>query len=354
MSRYLRKQLASLRAYVPGEQPQDRQFVKLNTNESPYPPPPEVEAAVNGEEIRALRLYNDPACTKLKEALAKTYGVETENVFVSNGSDEALNFAFLAYGENGAAFPDITYGFYSVFAALYGISADVIPLTEDFRIDTAMYDGKNNLIVIANPNAPTGLLLPITEIERIVSKNPGGVVVIDEAYIDFGGTSAVELTKRYENLLVIQTFSKSRSMAGARLGFAIGHRDLIADLERIKYSTNPYNVDRLTQAAGRAALQAAAYYRENCFKIMETREYMKKELADMGFLQTDSMANFVFVKHEKIGGQALYLALKERGVLVRHFDQKRIQEYNRITVGSREEADLLLAALREIKAQFAF
>ena len=348
MSRFLSQKLAGLEAYVPGEQPRDKRYIKLNTNESPYPPPACVVDAVGKAEIEDLRLYSDPECTALKSAIAKQYGVNTKNIFISNGSDEVLNFAFMAYGDNGAVFPDITYGFYSVFADLYGINAEIVPLKDDFTVDINDYCGKNSLVVLANPNAPTGIALELFEIEKIVSSNPDGIVIIDEAYVDFGAESAVKLTEKYSNLLVVQTYSKSRSMAGARLGFAFASEQIIEDLEKIKYSTNPYNINRLTQIAGAAALKNQAYFDENCHKIAETREYVKAELKQLGFTVTDSKANFLFAKSEKIGGKELYLSLKERGVLIRHFESERIKDFNRITVGSREEMEIFLKNVGEI------
>ena len=348
MSRFLSQKLAGLEAYVPGEQPRDKRYIKLNTNESPYPPPACVVDAVGKAEIEDLRLYSDPECTALKSAIAKQYGVNTKNIFISNGSDEVLNFAFMAYGDKGAVFPDITYGFYSVFADLYGINTEIVPLKDDFTVDINDYCGKNSLVVLANPNAPTGIALELSEIEKIVSSNPDGIVIIDEAYVDFGAESAVKLTEKYSNLLVVQTYSKSRSMAGARLGFAFANEQIIEDLEKIKYSTNPYNINRLTQIAGAAALSNQAYFDGNSKKISETREYVKKELVKLGFTVTDSKANFLFAKSDKIGGKELYLSLKERGVLIRHFESERIKDFNRITVGSREEMEIFLKEVREI------
>ena len=348
MSRFLSQKLAGLEAYVPGEQPRDKRYIKLNTNESPYPPPKSVTDSISKAEIEDSRLYSDPECTALKAAIAEQYGVNTKNIFISNGSDEVLNFAFMAYGDKGAVFPDITYGFYSVFADLYGINAEVVPLKEDFTVDINAYCGKNSLVVIANPNAPTGIALELFEIEKIVSSNPDGIVIIDEAYVEFGAESAIKLTKIYSNLLVVQTYSKSRSMAGARLGFAFANEQIIEDLEKIKYSTNPYNINRLTQLAGAAALKNQAYFDRNCRKIAETREYVKKELRKLGFTVTNSKANFLFAKSDKIGGRELYLSLKERGILIRHFETERIKDYNRITVGSREEMEIFLKKVSEI------
>lgn len=348
MSRFLKAELQKIEAYTPGEQPQDKTYVKLNTNESPFPPSDGVLKAVNEQEIKDLRLYCDPECKKLKTALAELYNVGYENVFLSNGSDDILNFAFMAYGQSGVAFADITYGFYSVFAELYGLETEIIPLKEDFTIDTERFCCQNKLVVIANPNAPTGIELDISEIEKIILSNPDSIVIIDEAYVDFGGKSCIELTKKYKNLLVSATFSKSRSMAGARLGFAIADKEIIADLEKIKYSTNPYNINRITQVAGLAAVKENGYYMDNCKKIIENREFTEKELKNLGFEILPSKANFIFAKSDKIDGKELYISLKEKGVLVRHFEALRICEYNRITIGSREEMEFFISKVKEI------
>ena len=322
MSTFFSAQLKNLAPYTPGEQPQDQQYVKLNTNESPYPPSAGVIAALNDKEAADLRLYSDPECKELKKALAGYYGVEPENIYVGNGSDEALNFAFLSYATDGrgVAFADITYGFYPVFADLYHIPVQIVPLKPDFSIDPKDYYGLNKTIVIANPNAPTGLALSRDEMEGIIKANPDSVVVVDEAYVDFGAESCVELTKTYPNLLVVQTYSKSRSMAGARLGYAIGNADLIRDLETVKFSTNPYNVNRLTLRAGVQAIAEQDYYTENCKKIMATRAYTKEKLEALGFTVLDSRSNFLFAMKPGSDGGAIYRGLKERGVLVRHFD----------------------------------
>lgn len=348
MSRYLNERYEALTAYVPGEQPQDRRYVKLNTNESPYPPSPSVIETLNAAETENLNLYSDPEALRLRGALAGRYGVERENVLVVNGSDEALSFAFMAFCGNGVAYPDVSYGFYRVFAALYGLDALEVPLKGDFSIDPADYVGLGRAVVIANPNAPTGLFLSVSDIEKIVAGNPDHVVLIDEAYVDFGGESAISLTKAYDNLLVTQTYSKSRSMAGARLGYAIGSAELIADLEKIRCSTNPYNVNRLTLAAGEAALRDEAYYAENARKIAKTREDTKAKLRDMGFMVTDSLGNFLFAGHPDVSGEAFYRAFKEKGVLVRHFNAPRTKDYMRITVGSPEQMDILCRAAEAI------
>lgn len=348
MSRFFAGKLASLKEYVPGEQPKNQKYIKLNTNESPYPPSEGVIKAINSEEVELLRLYPDPDCSKLKEKLALLYGVEKENVFVSNGSDDILNFAFLAFGEGGAVYADITYGFYKVFAALHGVESEIIPLESDFTLDPTKYYGKNKLIAIANPNAPTGLFVAPSEIEKVAINNPDSVVLIDEAYVDFGGESCIPLTKKLENLLVVATYSKSRSLAGARLGFAIGPKELILDLEKIKFSTNPYSINRLTLLAGEAAVDDDGYYKANCEKIIEAREYAKDELESLGFFVTDSKANFLFARSPEISGKELYLKLREKGILVRHFDDEKITDFNRITVGTMEEMQALIKAVKEI------
>lgn len=350
MSRFLNPRLAHLEVYTPGEQPQDQVYTKLNTNESPYPAAPEVVAAIDAEQVRNLRLYSDPVCRPLIEKLAQVYGLHPDQVFVSNGSDDILNFAFWAFaGQPGkAAYPDVTYGFYQVFADLHQVEANVIPLREDFSVRVEDYLNLGQMIVLANPNAQVGRALTRAEMERIIAANPDHVVVVDEAYVDFGAESCVPLIDRYPNLLVVQTFSKSRSLAGARLGFALGSAELIADLNRLKYSTNPYNVNRLTMAAGVAALEAGDYYAKNCRAIQETRAWTVQALEDLGFTVVPSLANFVLAAHRTVDGETIYRELKRRGVLVRHFTAPRIANYNRITIGSPEQMALLVQTLGEI------
>ena len=350
MSRFLSSRFAALEAYVPGEQPQDRQYVKLNTNESPFPPSPEVIAAVNACEVGRLNLYPDPEGRRLRKKLAELYGVGEENVFLSNGSDDILNFAFMAFcdRERPVAFPDISYGFYPVFAQLYNLPATVIPLREDFSLNVEDYLGLRRNIVIANPNAPTGLAISPAEVERILQTNPDHVVLIDEAYVDFGAESCYPLLRRYDNLLVSMTFSKSRSMAGARLGFALGGAGLIADLNKIKYSTNPYNINRLTLVAAEAAVDSDSYYRENCRKIQENRAYTVERLDALGFTTLPSLANFIFTRCPKLDGGALYRALKRRGVLVRYWDKPALKDYVRVTIGFKEQMDRFLSTVQAI------
>ena len=349
MSRFFSQKYKTLVPYTPGEQPQDMQYVKLNTNESPYPPSPSVTMAVARESERA-QLYSDPDCKKLTKKLAEVYGVREDQVILTNGSDEVLNFAFMAFADEAhpLAFADITYGFYPVFAEINRLPYAEIPLKEDFSIDPEDYIGIGKTVVIANPNAPTGKALPLSDIERIVESNPDNVVIVDEAYVDFGGESAVSLIDKYDNLLVTQTFSKSRSMAGARLGFGIGNARLIADLHTLRYSTNPYNVNRMTEAAGVAALNENDYYMNHCKTIMKNREETARNLRALGFEVLESLANFLFAKHPSLDGKTLYQKLKSRGVLVRHFDKARISDYVRITVGTLEEMETLIARIGEI------
>ena len=349
MSRFFSKRYSSLVPYTPGEQPKELQYIKLNTNESPFPPSNTVIQAVKTEAGK-LQLYSDPDSTELVNKLAETYNVSPEQVIVNNGSDETLNFAFMAFADekHPLAFPDITYGFYPVFAELNHIPYSTIPLNGKLEINPNDFVGIGKTIVIANPNAPTGLSLTINEVEKITKSNPNNIVIIDEAYVDFGGESAIPLVDKYENLLVVQTFSKSRSLAGARLGYGIGSKKLIEDLNTIKYSTNPYNVNRMTSAAGSAALNDSVYYQNNCAEIAKVREFTIAELRKLDFYVTDSKANFVFAKSDDISGIHLYTELKKRGILIRHFDTEKISDYNRITVGTMQQMKILIKEITEI------
>ncbi len=349
MSRFFSSKYSKLMPYVPGEQPKDQQYIKLNTNESPFPPSKRVLEAVTKEAAR-LQLYSDPESSRLRAKLAEVYSLRDTQLIMTNGSDEVLNFAFMAFcdSEHPIAFPDLTYGFYPVFAELNGIPYTEIPLKDDFTIDYRDYLDIDANIVIANPNAPTGIALELWQIEEIVKANPDRVVVIDEAYVDFGAESAVSLINEYDNLLVTQTYSKSRSLAGGRLGFGIGNEKLIADLNTIRYSTNPYNVNRMTEAAGIAALDDNDYYMDNCRTIEANREYTANKLTSLGFEVLPSKANFLFAKNDKISGEKLYLELKKRGILIRHFTKERIKDYNRITVGTKTQMETLLSAIAEI------
>lgn len=349
MSKFFSSKYKNLVPYTPGEQPKDLKYIKLNTNESPFTPS-EKSIAYAAEAAKSLQLYPDPTCSELTKKVAEVIGVKAENVLLTNGSDEILNFAFMAFCDetHPAIFPDITYGFYSVFAELNRIPYEEIPLKEDFTIDISNYKGVNKTIFIANPNAPTGICLSLSEIEEILKSNPENVVVVDEAYIDFGGESAVTLIDKYDNLLVTQTFSKSRSMAGARLGFGVASKELINDLNTVKYSTNPYNINKMTMCAALGMLEDENYTKKNCETIVSNREYTAEKLKEMGFLLTDSKTNFIFAKHPVVSGETIYLKLKKKGVLVRHFTKTEIAEYNRITVGTKEQMDALLKAISEI------
>lgn len=349
MSRFFSSKYKTLVPYVPGEQPKDMQYIKLNTNESPFPPS-EKAIKATADAAKALQLYSDPECTGLVGKTAEIYGVEKDEVLMTNGSDEILNFAFMAYcdSEHPAAFPNISYGFYPVFAEINNIPYVEIPLNDDFTVNVNDYIGINKTIFIANPNAPTGIALSVAEIEKIVKSNPDNVVVIDEAYVDFGAESCVPLTKKYDNLLVTQTFSKSRSMAGARLGFGIGNKKLIQDLNTIKYSTNPYNVNKMTMAAGIGVLCDEEYTKKNCATIIENRNYTVAQLKKIGFEVLDSSSNFIFAKHPKKDGKEIYLELKERGILIRHFDKPLLNQYNRITIGTMEQMQTLINNLKEM------
>jgi len=353
MSRFLSKRFADLEAYTPGEQPQDMQYVKLNTNESPFPPSPQVVEAVNAFQVGQLNLYPDPECRALRRKLAALHGVMEENICLTNGSDDVLNFSFMAFcdQERPVAFPSISYGFYAVYADLYHIPHRAIPLREEFRLEPEDYCGISHNVVIANPNAPTGRAIGLDEIEKILRSNPDHVVLVDEAYIDFGGTSCIPLLAKYENLLISRTFSKSHSMAGGRLGYALGSRELIEDLNKIKYSTNPYNINRLTQVAAQAAVDSNDYYIENARTIIRNREYTTAILEKQGFKVIPSLANFVFATLPGLKGDDLYSTLKEKGVLVRHWKKPQIRDYVRITIGSREQMDMLFEKIQEIKEE---
>ncbi len=350
MSRFFSHKFDALTPYVPGEQPGDKQqLVKLNTNENPFPPSPKALLYAR-EHTRSPELYSDPEGVELRRALSFLCGVKPEEIVLANGSDEVLNFAFMAFcdADHPAVFPDVTYGFYPVFCQLSGIPYREIPLKADFSIDPEDYCRARGTVFIANPNAPTGMLLPVEAIEGILASDPDRVVVVDEAYIDFGGVSCIPLIKKYPNLLVTRTFSKSRSMAGARLGFAVGCEALIGDLNTLRYSTNPYNVNSLTLALGLGTVLEESYTQRNCAEIIRVREQTAERLKALGFRMMDSKANFLFARSDRISGGELYRRLKERGVLVRHFDKPRIDDYNRITIGTEAQMDALLEAIKAI------
>ena len=349
-SSYWSPVVRDLAPYVPGEQPRGLDIVKLNTNENPYPPSPRVLAAVRGAADERLRLYPPPEADDLKAVIADYHGLEVDQVFVGNGSDEVLAHAFFALLNHGRPllFPDLTYSFYPVYCRLYGIPWREVPLTADYAIDVAAYRGDTGGIVIANPNAPTGRALPVDDIETLLGAHPGVVVVIDEAYVDFGADSAIGLIARHPNLLVVQTLSKSRALAGLRVGFAAGHRALIEALDRVKNSFNSYPLDRPAIAGAMAAFADEDYFQTQRRRIIASRETLVAALAGLGFEVLPSAANFVFARHAQRDGQALFQALRGQGILVRHFDRPRTRQFLRITVGTEAQNERLLEALEAL------
>ncbi|MDK1375941.1 MULTISPECIES: histidinol-phosphate transaminase [unclassified Sinorhizobium] len=350
MSKYWSPIVSTLNPYVPGEQPRMANLVKLNTNENPYTPSDKAIEAIRAAASADLRLYPDPLALDLRKAIAARYGVEPEQVFVGNGSDEVLAHAFAALlkHDQPLLYPDISYSFYPTYAGLFGIDAVEVPLDAAFGIDIADYRRPAGAIILPNPNAPTGIGLPLATIEALVAEHPDQPVVIDEAYVDFGGESATALVPKYENLLVVQTFSKSRALAGLRVGFAIGQRPLIDALERVKDSFNSYPLGRTAQAGGTAAIEDEAWFEETRGKIIASREKLTGELKKRGFEVLPSQANFIFARHPDHAGQTLAAKLRERAVIVRHFAKPRISDFLRITIGTDEECARLVAALDEI------
>lgn len=347
MSKFWSPFVKDLVPYVPGEQPKLAKLVKLNTNENPYGPSPKAIAAMQAEVNDNLRLYPDPNSDRLKQAVADYYGVQTAQVFVGNGSDEVLAHAFHCLFQHGQPllFPDISYSFYPVYCGLYGIDFVQVPLDEQFQIRVEDYVRPNGGIIFPNPNAPTGCGLALEAIERLLKANPDTVVLVDEAYIDFGGETAISLVDKYPNLLVSQTLSKSRSLAGLRVGIAVGHPDLIEALERIKNSFNSYPLDRMAIAGAAAAFEDKAYFEQTCQRVIESREAVVAGLEKLGFEVLPSQANFVFARHPDKDAATLAAGLREQGVIVRHFKQQRIAQFLRITIGTSEQNQALLDAL---------
>lgn len=336
--------------YIPGEQPKDINVIKLNTNENPYGPSPKVRKILNEYNDSNMRLYPDPNSDVLVNALSERYRVKPSQVFVGVGSDDVISMAFLAFfnSKKPILFPDITYSFYDVWAEVYGVKYETKPLNSDFTINPNDYKVENGGIIFPNPNAPTGVLESLELVEDIVKSNSKSVVMIDEAYIDFGGESALSLVDKYENLLVIQTFSKSRSMAGMRIGFAIGSEKLIKYLNDVKFSINSYTMNPLTQLCGAEGIYDEEYFSETCKKIIDTREYSKKRLSELGFEFTDSKSNFIFASHKTVSASIIYEELKARKIFVRYWNKPRISNYLRISIGTNEEMDALFIALEEI------
>lgn len=353
MSKYWSMVASSLVPYVPGEQPKDKKYIKLNTNENPYPPSPKVIAAINQAVNADLRLYPDPTCEDLRRTIAEYYGLQSQQVFVGNGSDEILAFSFVAFfnPSQRILFPDISYSFYKVYAKLYGLTYDTIPLDDQYEIQLDAFCQENGGIILPNPNAPTAKCITLDSLRILLESNKNHVVIIDEAYIDFGGESAVELIDEYPNLLVVQTLSKSRSLAGLRIGFALGSEELIEGLNRIKDSFNSYTLDRLALAGAIAAFQDQAYFEEVTQKVIATRESVSKQLRELGFDVLDSKANFVFISHAIVPAKQLFQQLRDQGVLVRYFAQPRIDNFLRVTIGTDEEMDTFIEVLRSIVAE---
>lgn len=344
-----KKHVRTVTPYVPGEQPNQSRMIKLNTNENPYPPSPRVEEALWQMDVQRLRLYPDPGAAELVEALARRYQVEPEQVFVGVGSDDVLAMAFLTYfnSPKPILFPDITYSFYDVWAQLYGIPYVTKPLDDKLCLVKEDYFGENGGIVLANPNAPTGVAAPLSVIREILDHNRDVIVIVDEAYIDFGGESAVSLIAEYDNLLVVQTFSKSRSLAGMRIGYGLGRPELIRCLMDVKYSFNSYTMSTAAIRLGAVAVEDEQHFRETTEKIVATRERVKKELSAQGFVFPDSQSNFIFATHPELSARELFEALRENHIYVRYFDKPRIEDYLRITVGTDQEMDIFLAFVQD-------
>ncbi|MEH6628068.1 MAG: histidinol-phosphate transaminase [Motiliproteus sp.] len=350
MSKYWSPSIRDIEPYVPGEQPKGGSFIKLNTNENPYPPSPQVAVALGEFPIDQLKLYPDPDATELKQAIAEYHQVSSANVFVGNGSDEVLGLAFMAFFRQvwPILYPNHTYSFYPVYCNLFGIEYRTVPLNKNFTLNISDYDTANGGIVIANPNAPTGIALPLADVEKLLKFNRDSVVIIDEAYVDFGAESAVSLVEQYDNLLVVQTFSKSRSLAGLRVGFALGSKVLIDGLERVKNSFNSYPLDTLAIKATVASINDRDYFEQTRQAIIESREWLNQQLQELGFEVLPSKTNFLFAKHPQRQGEELYQQLREKGLLVRHFSKPEIDQYLRITIGTPQEVEALIEALKKL------
>ena len=350
MGKYWSKTTESITPYVCGEQPKDKKYIKLNTNESPYAPSPKVLNAIKSAADEDIRLYPDPNCDRLRKTISSYYGLRSDQVFVGNGSDEVLAMSFLAFfnGDEAIVFPDVSYSFYPVYAVLYGIKYRLAKLNEDFSIPVEEFLKSNGGVVFPNPNAPTGRCMDTEKIREILKNNRDRVVIIDEAYVDFGGNSVVGLIKDYPNLLVVQTLSKSRSLAGLRVGFALGQEELIEGLNRIKNSFNSYTVNRVSNAAAVAAMEDEKYFEECVGKIVSTRETTVRRLEKLGFKVIPSKSNFIFITHPLFAARELFAKLREKGVLVRYFDKDRIDNYMRVTIGSDNDMNVFIEKVKEI------
>lgn len=350
MSKYWNETVNNIEPYVPGEQPKDKKYIKLNTNENPYPPSKKAIEAMENAINDDLKLYPDPTCSELISEIAVKYGVDKDEVFVGNGSDEVLAFSFMTFfsREKKILFPDISYTFYKVYSELFKLNYELVQLDDDFNIPLDEFKKPNGGIIIPNPNAPTGKYIDTENLRNLIEVNKESVVIIDEAYVDFGGESMVKFVKDYQNLLVVQTLSKSRSLAGMRVGFALGHRDLIEGLNRIKNSMNSYTIDRVALAGAKAAINDNEHFNKITKKIINTRENSTNQLRELGFKVLESKANFIFVTHEKANGKFLYESLKDNGILVRYFNKDRIDNYLRITIGTDNEMNVLIDKIKTI------
>ena len=350
MSKFWSNLTKELKPYVPGEQPKDKKYIKLNTNESPYGPSPKINTLLKEYNADDLRLYPEPTSEILRETISQYYGLTKDEVFIGNGSDEVLALCFMAYFDKNdqVVYPDISYSFYNVYAKLFQLQPDIITLDNEFKIPVEQFLNKNAVIIFPNPNAPTGRYLEIEYVEKIIKTNPDTIVIVDEAYIDFGGESAVKFIKDYDNVLVVQTFSKSRSLAGSRLGFALGQKELIEGLTRVKDSFNSYPIDRLAMLCGVEAFKDVEYFELCRKKIIQTREKTVKTMKELGFHVIPSQANFIFAEHKKIRAEDLFISLKQNGILVRYFKANKIDNYLRITIGTDQEMDALVEFLKKL------
>lgn len=350
MSIFLVDEYKKMEPYIPGEQPKDKPYIKLNANETSVPPSPKVFEAISKSEIWAMSYYTDPHCHEFRKTVAKVYNVKEEEVFVGNGADEVLSFCLMSFFRPGMRiyFPDITYGFYRTYAKTYRLDMVEIPVKEDLSIDIEDYMDVDGDIIFANPNNPTGLMVPVKDIERLVKANPERMVIIDEAYVDYAEESCLPLAVKYSNLVVIRTFSKSRNMAGAHIGFAVASKEIISDMNTIKFTFNPFNINSITMAAGIASLKDKEYLKECVSNTIAVRESTKKELEKIGFVVIPSKANFLYVHHKKIDSSYLCTKLKEKGILTRHFADERLKKYLRITIGTKSEMTIVLIAIKEI------
>ena len=352
MSYFFLDEYKNMEAYVPGEQPKDRQYIKLNANESSLPPSPKVMEAMSIAQINGMSHYSDPHCTELRRAIGAAFGFGYDQVFVGNGADEVLGFCMLAFFKPGmkVCFPDITYDFYRTYAKTYRLDYEQFPIREDMTVDVEDYINTERDVILANPNNPTGLSLPVSEIERIVAKNPHRMVIIDEAYVDYGNESCLPLVQKYDNLVVVQTFSKSRNMPGARIGFAISSKGIIEDMNKIKFTFNPFNMSSLAIAGGTAAIKDQEYFHKCVAEVIRIREEFEDELSELGFEVIRTTTNFTFFKPRGISAKKMTEELRDRGILVRHYEEEKIKDYIRITIGTKLEMEIVLNNIKEIAA----